>query len=309
MTIHRTVLLNESIEALNLKNGSVVVDATLGGGGHSREILKKIGPNGILIDLDQDEKAIENFRSEFEKDERVILINDNFENIKAQLEDGGISKVDGILADLGFSSDQLEDNERGISFQTDASLDMRLDQRNELTAEKIVNGYPQEELKRILKEFGDEKYAGKIAKAICDQRKKGEIRKTSELVSIIEKAVPVEYRRGKIHFATRTFQAIRIETNRELEVLKKMIHDGLGLLSEKGRMAIITFHSGEDRIVKQLFREYARGCICPPNLPICRCGKREMVKLVNRKPIVPSEKEVADNPRARSAKLRVVEKV
>lgn len=302
-------MLNESIEALNLKNGSVVVDATLGGGGHSREILKKIGPNGILIDLDQDEKAIENFRSEFEKDERVILINDNFENIKAQLEDGGISKVDGILADLGFSSDQLEDNERGISFQTDASLDMRLDQRNELTAEKIVNGYPQEELKRILKEFGDEKYAGKIAKAICDQRKKGEIRKTSELVSIIEKAVPVEYRRGKIHFATRTFQAIRIETNRELEVLKKMIHDGLGLLSEKGRMAIITFHSGEDRIVKQLFREYARGCICPPNLPICRCGKREMVKLVNRKPIVPSEKEVADNPRARSAKLRVVEKV
>lgn len=322
MSIHKTVLLEEAVEMLDLKEGSVVVDATLGAGGHTREILKRIGDEGILIGFDQDISALENFtefpisnfqfpsNSEFSifKIKNQYLVNSNFENLADVLKILGIEKVDAILADLGFSSDQLEDQERGISFQKDSPLDMRLDRGNELTAEKIVNEYSEEELKGIIKEFGDERYAGKIARNICLERKKKEIKTTKELVSIIERSVPGEYRRGKLHFATRTFQALRIETNRELEVLKKLIGGGIGILSEKGRMAIITFHSGEDRIVKNLFREYARGCICPPSLPICRCGNKEFVKLVTRKPIEPSEKEVLENPRARSAKLRVVEK-
>ncbi|HBR72071.1 MAG TPA: 16S rRNA (cytosine(1402)-N(4))-methyltransferase [Candidatus Moranbacteria bacterium] len=316
MTIHKSVLLNETVEALNLKNGSVVVDATLGGGGHSREILKRILPDGKLIAFDQDEKAIENFQKKIDADEqlkkqaeKIILINENFENIKESLERIGISSVNGITADLGISSDQLDDSTLGISFRIDAPLDMRMDRKRELTAERVVNEYSEENLKKILLEFGDEKYANRIAGKICKEREIKKITRTLEVVSIIEKAVPAAYRYGKINCATKTFQALRIEVNNELGVLRKIISDGVDLLASGGRLAIITFHSGEDRIVKNVFREYARGCICPPEFPICQCGKKEIAKIITRKPIEPGGEEVENNPRARSGKLRVLEKI
>ncbi|KKT88035.1 MAG: Ribosomal RNA small subunit methyltransferase H, partial [Candidatus Moranbacteria bacterium GW2011_GWC2_45_10] len=261
MTVHKSVLLKETVEALNLKNGSIAVDATLGGGGHGLEILKRISPDGKLIAFDQDERAVEAFRkrvsddAELKKNEKgIFLINENFEKIKDSLEFLKIEKVDAITADLGISSDQLEDAEIGISFRIDAPLDMRLDRKRELTASKVVNGYSEAELARVFREFGDEKYAGRIARKICEARKEKVIERTLELVSIIESAVPAIYKRGKIHPATKVFQALRIEVNNELGVLKKIIADGIGLLSPKGRLAIITFHSGEDRIVKNLFR-------------------------------------------------------
>lgn len=316
MTIHKSVLLKETVDALNLKNGSVVVDATLGGGGHSSEILERILPDGKLIAFDQDKRAIDNFRKKIdsekrlkEVEDRIILINENFEKIKESLENLKISKVNGITADLGISSDQLDDVEIGISFRFDAPLDMRLDRKREVTAEQVVNTYSEEDLVKILQEFGDEKYARRIAKKICDERKKGNIKRTLELVSIIERAVPAAYRHGKINCATKTFQALRIEVNNELGVLKKIISDGVDLLAPGGRLAIITFHSGEDRIVKNLFREYARGCVCPPELPICRCGQKEIARIITRKPIEPSEEEIEGNPRARSGKLRILEKI
>jgi len=322
-SIHKSVLLKEAVESLNLKNGSVVVDATLGGGGHSREILKKIGKKGILIAMDQDMRAVENFMefpisnlqfpNNFQipifKIENVYLVNSNFDKLADVLKILKIEKVDAIMADLGISSDQLEDVEMGLSFQFDAPLDMRLDRKRELTAEKIVNGYPEEELVGILREFGDERYAGSIAKRICDGRKDGPIKTTKELVSIIGKSVPAAYRHGKVNFATKTFQALRIEVNGELDVLKKIVSNGIDLLSSGGRLAIITFHSGEDRIVKNSFREYARGCICPPEFPVCKCGKKEIAKIITKKPIEPSEEEIGENPRSRSAKLRVLEKI
>lgn len=316
MTIHKSVLLQETVDALNLKNGSVVVDATLGGGGHAREILKKILPQGKLIALDQDEKAIEVFKREVALDQdlksstdKIILINENFEKIASSLQALAIAKVDAITADLGISSDQLEDPIIGISFKLDVPLDMRLDRKRELTARQVINEYSEIELLKIFREFGDERYAGRIAKKICEERKIQPIERTGELVSLIESVVPAIYKRGKIHCATKVFQALRIAVNNELEVLKKIIADGIELLSSQGRLAIITFHSGEDRIVKNLFREYARGCVCPPELPICRCGKKEIVKLITRKPLVASAAEINENPRSRSAKLRVIEKI
>jgi len=314
--IHKTVLLQEAVENLKLKPGMIVVDVTLGAGGHSLEILKKISKGGVLVVFDQDENAIIEFKKKIEKDENlkvnrenIILINENFENIKESLANFGISRVDAILADLGISSDQLEDEEMGLSFKIDSRLDMRLDRKGDLTAEQVINSYSEDDLKRILQEFGDEKYAGKIARRICQAREEKKIERTTELVSIIEKAVPAFYRRGKINCATKTFQALRIEVNRELDVLRKIIVDGIELLSANGRMAIITFHSGEDRIVKNIFREYARGCICPPEFPVCRCDEKEIVKIITRKPICPGEKETRENSRSRSAKLRVIEKI
>lgn len=315
LTVHKSVLLKETIDALNLKNGDIVVDATLGGGGHSIEILKNILPNGKLIAFDQDEKAIEEFKKKIEDDRflkesenNIILINENFENIQEELKSLDIHKVNSITADLGVSSDQLDDQEIGLSFRSDSPLDMRLSRKGTLNAWKVLNFYSEEELKKIFQDFGDERYSGRIARVICEKRKKQKISSTKELVSIIEGSVPAVYKRGKIHFATKVFQALRIEVNKELDVLKKIVEDGINLLSENGRMAIITFHSGEDRIVKNLFREYARGCICPPTLPLCRCGKKEIVKIVTRKPIKPSEEEIVKNPRSRSAKLRIIEK-
>jgi len=308
MTIHKTVLLDETIEALNLKLGMIVVDATLGGGGHSLRIIEKIGDAGTLIAVDQDIQAINKF-SEIKKAENIYLINENFANLKNILAVLKIEKVDAILADLGISSDQLEDAKRGISFQKDSPLDMRMDQTSGITASEVLNTYDEKELERILKELADEKYAHSIAKNIVARRKEKPITWTSELVEIIEHSVPSIYKRKKIHYATKTFQALRIEVNRELESLDSFLSQAIEVLKPNGRLAIITFHSGEDSLVKYAFRENARGCICPPEFPVCQCHNKPDVRLINRKPIVPSDSEIENNHRARSAKLRVIEKI
>ncbi|MFA7319348.1 MAG: 16S rRNA (cytosine(1402)-N(4))-methyltransferase RsmH [Parcubacteria group bacterium] len=306
MTIHKPVLLNETIESLNLKPDAIVVDATLGGGGHSCEILKII-KNGKLIGIDADIKAIENFRKENKQDERIILVNDNFANLENILADLKIEKVDAILADLGWSSDQLVG--KGMSFMQEEELDMRLDAQQESTAKKIVNEYPQAELQRLIKNYGEERFATSIARKIVAARKDKEIVTTKELAEIIGTAVPSVYKHGKINPATRTFQAIRIEVNHELENLEKFLPIAIQALDPKGRLAVIAFHSLEDRIIKDIFRRNARGCICPPTFPQCVCGESPVVLVITKKPIVASDGEIGDNPRARSAKLRVCEKI
>lgn len=309
MRIHKAVLLGEAIENLNLEEGAVVVDATLGAGGHSREILKRIGENGKLIAIDQDRGAIEDFRKSIGDDLRVSLVKDNFSNLDSILDELGLDYVDAILADLGFSSDQMDDGERGMSFQKEAVLDMRLDQEQELTARKIVNEYSQESLEKIISEYGEERFAKNIARKIIEHRGECLIKKTSELVEIIREAIPEKFQHGKTNPATKTFQALRIAVNQELEVLEKFVPMAIERLNSGGRIAIITFHSLEDRIVKNIFRENARGCICPPNFPKCACDHFAKIEIINLKPIVPSDLEIQENPRSRSAKLRVGEKI
>ncbi len=316
MTIHKTVLLKEAVDALNLKPGMIVVDATLGGGGHSSEVLRKIGKNGKLIAFDQDLDAIERFREkikagigELSEKKSIELFQDNFSSIKDRLASIGITSVDAIVADLGISSDQLADEDRGMSFQVDAPLDMRMDKTKGLTAAEVVNTYSQEEIEKVLQELGDEKYANSIARAIVSARKTSPITRTLELVDLIGYAVPGIYKRKKIHHATRSFQALRMEVNREIETLNSFLIQAIEVLKPGGRLSVITFHSGEDVIVKNVLRENARGCICPPEFPVCRCDQKEIIKLITRKPILPSAKEISENPRARSAKMRVAEKI
>lgn len=310
MIIHKSVLLKESIELLKLKPGMTVVDATLGGGGHSREILKKIGLRGKLVAIDQDEKAIENFKRYLKPEAgNIFLAKDNFSNLEKILGGQGIKSVDGILADLGYSSAQMEDGSYGLSFLKNAELDMKLDKSLQLTAEEIINKYSEKNLEKILRDYGEEKFAKNIVKKIIECRKTKPIEKTAELAEIIKSAVPEKYKRAKINPATKTFQALRIEVNQELENLKKFIPQAIEALSPGGRLAIISFHSLEDRMVKNIFRENARGCICPPDFPQCRCGNKPKIKIITRKPLVPGEEEVENNPRARSAKLRVCEKM
>ncbi len=336
MSVHKPVLLKESIDLLQLKSGMTVVDATLGGGGHSLEILKKILPDGKLIAIDQDNQAIKRFEDNLRdlklspKKENVILADDNFARLKNILEHLKIKKVGAAIADLGISSDQLENAGRGFSFMKNGPLDMRMDLRNKLTAFEIVNSYAEKDLARIIRDYGEEKYAGKIARAIREEREKkgkrggkGEekrrgkeegrgvrgIETVKELVEIISQAVPEKYKHRKINFATRTFQALRIEVNSELENLKKFLSEAVEVLENGGRLAVISFHSGEDRIVKNFFRENARGCVCPSNFPVCVCRNVRNLKIITKKPIVPSEEEIKDNPRARSAKLRIAEKL
>ena len=325
MTIHKTVLLKETIDALNLKPGMIVVDATLGGGGHSLEVLKKIGKTGKLIAFDRDQDAIDRFKRKIsaiggpafgwevgsveKSDENIKLFHDNYSTLKDRLTSVNIFSVDAILADLGISSDQLADQERGISFQFDAPLDMRMDLTKGITAAEVVNTYGEQDLIRILKEFGDEQYAHSIVRNIIVQRSIKPLTRTIELVELIERSVPPTYKRKKLHCATKTFQALRIEVNQELETLGLFLSQAVEMLKPGARLAIITFHSGEDALVKYALRENARGCICPPEFPVCRCQKTPLVNLITRKPIVPSDKEVLENPRARSAKLRVAEKV
>ena len=314
-TRHKTVLLEEAVDNLNLKNGSVVVDATLGGGGHSLRILRKILPNGKLIAIDRDEAAIERFKEKIAKEnldikkENLILVNDNFANVKNILADLDVENADAVLADFGLSSDQLDDNERGFSFNSDSRLDMRMDRNQELSAYEVVNNYSEEELRKIIREFGEEKFAGRIAKNIVEARKNKKIEKVSELVEIILASVPEKFKHQKIHPATRTMQAIRIEVNQELESIEKFVRNATEILSLGGRLAVISFHSGEDRLVKNIFRDLAIACVCPPEFPVCRCGRKAQIKIISKKPIVASEEEVKENPRARSAKMRVAEKV
>lgn len=310
MAEHKPVLLHEAVNNLNIKKDSIIVDATLGGGGHSREILQRIGGEGILIGIDVDEAAIENFKKHLKSEGgNVILAKDNFTNLKHILGGQGIKSVDAILADLGYSSLQLEDASYGMSFLQDAPLDMRLDINNELTAGKIVNEYALKDLERILREFGEEKSAKQIARAIGEFRKVAEIKTTQELADIVRQAIPKKFQQGKVHPATKTFQALRIRVNQELENLKNFIPQAIEVLKPGGRLAVISFHSLEDRIVKNIFRENARGCICPPDLPRCACGRKPKLKIITKKPIVPEEKEITDNPRSRSAKLRICEKI
>lgn len=317
--LHVPVLLQEAVDGLLIQPGDVVVDATLGGGGHTREILKRVLPNGKVIALDADKSAIDHFREAAQSDKflvgaiaekSLILVHKNYSLLGEVLEDVGIEMVDAILADLGFSSDQIETGERGFSFLKGGALDMRLDQETELTAEKIVNTFSFEEIERILREYGDESESRRITKAIVTAREKKPLTTTDELSKIIEDAYPKGKRyRLKIHPATKTFQAIRIAVNQEFEHLKKFLGQATERLRASRRLAVITFHSGEDRIVQQFFKQQAHGCICPPGFPICRCGQKPILKILTKKPITPSIQEGKDNPRSRSAKLRIVEKL
>jgi len=310
MSIHKPVLLKECIELLKLKTGMTVVDATLGGGGHSLEINKKIQPHGKLIAIDQDADAINKFRlsSNLEK-ENAYLINDNFACLGKILNSLKINKVDAVVADLGMSSDQLESAERGFSFMKNGPLDMRLDRRQKLTAFEVVNAYPEKELSRIIREFGEEKYARQISANIAAARIAKPVRTTLDLVELISAAVPQRYKREKLHFATRTFQALRMEVNQEIENLEKFLSQAIETLIPGARIAVISFHSGEDRIVKNFFRENARGCVSTPEEIIYGRRGKPILKIITKKPITPCEQEIIDNPRARSAKLRVAEKI
>ena len=302
---HRSVLLKESIEGLDIKPQGIYADCTTGGGGHSLEIEKRLR-GGTLICFDQDKEAIAAAKERL-KEYSPIFVNRNFADIKDAVSGLGISGLDGILMDLGVSSYQLDNRERGFSYHDDAPLDMRMSGSGE-SARDVVNEYDEESLVRILQLYGEEKYARSIVKGIVRQRAVSPVETTAQLAEIIRNNVPAKVRNEK-NPCRKTFQAIRIEVNRELEVLEKGIADGFDLLNVGGRMAIITFHSLEDRIVKNAFREYCTGCTCPPEFPVCVCGRTPRAVLVNKKPIAASQEELEENPRSRSAKLRVLEKV
>ncbi|MDP4177032.1 MAG: 16S rRNA (cytosine(1402)-N(4))-methyltransferase RsmH [Bacillota bacterium] len=306
---HISVLLNESIKALNIKENGVYVDCTLGGAGHSIEILKTLSNAGMLIGIDQDINAINAAKEKLKDFSNVVYVHNNFKNISSILESLNIKKVDGILMDLGVSSYQLDEGERGFSYMKDAPLDMRMNRDNDFSAYNVVNDYSEEELYRVIHEYGEEKFAKRIANFIVNKRESKHIESTFELVEIIKSAIPAKMRREGPHPAKRTFQAIRIEVNGELTILKKAIEDCISSLNEKGRIAIITFHSLEDRIVKNEFRKMENPCTCPKEFPICICNKKPIVKVISRKPIDPSENEIESNPRSRSAKLRIAEKI
>ena len=306
---HVSVLLDECIEGLNIKPDGIYVDGTLGGAGHSSEIVKRL-TTGRLIGIDRDPIALKAAGERLAPwADRVTLVHSNFCEIASVLEQLGISGVDGILLDLGVSSPQLDDGARGFSYMADAPLDMRMNNQDALNADTVVNTWPYEELKRILYDYGEERYTPKIAAAICARREQAPIRTTLELVDVIKGAMPASALREKQHPAKRSFQAIRIAVNDELGSVEKVMRDAIPCLNPGGRLAIITFHSLEDRIVKNGMAEAAKGCTCPPNFPVCVCGKKPKVKLVSRKPIVSGEEELERNPRARSAKLRVCEKL
>ena len=306
---HRSVLLDECIEGLDIKPDGIYLDGTAGGGGHSYEIASRLS-NGKLIAIDRDSAAIKAAGEKLAPlGERAMVVKSNYSDLKAVCRDLGIEGIDGLLLDLGVSSYQLDTAERGFSYNADAPLDMRMDSSNPFSAYNVVNEYSEQELKRVIYEYGEERFAPRIAAAIVRERQKAPIETTGELVSIIKGAMPAAAKEGGHHPAKRTFQAIRIEVNGELDIIAPTIRDAVSLMNKGGRIAIITFHSLEDRIVKQTFAELASGCTCPKNFPVCVCGNKPRVKLISKKPILPSEKELEENPRSRSAKLRVAEKL
>jgi 16S rRNA (cytosine1402-N4)-methyltransferase len=307
---HVSVLLGETIENLNIKANGIYVDGTLGGGGHSSQICESLGSEGILIGIDQDQDALHAAKKRLEKYEnKKIFVHNNFSNIKNVLSELNMNGVDGLVLDLGVSSYQLDESSRGFSYMQDAPLDMRMDRTKNFTASDIVNGYSEEELTRIIKIYGEERWAKRIAQFIVKERSEKSIDTTGKLVEIIKKAIPAAARRDGPHPAKRTFQAIRIEVNNELGIIEQTIRDISERLNPGGRICIITFHSLEDRIVKNTFKDLSTACKCPPELPICQCGGKAVLKRITKKPIVPSDKELELNPRSRSAKLRVAEKV
>ena len=306
---HVSVLLQECLDGLAIKPDGVYVDGTLGGAGHSSRIAEKL-TTGRLIGIDRDPVALKAAGERLEPyKDRITLVHSNFCEIAQVLQDLNVSGVDGILLDLGVSSPQLDDAERGFSYMADAPLDMRMNGTDALTAREVVNSWPQEELRRILYTYGEERYAPQIAAAICRRREEKPIETTLELVDVIRSAMPAAALREKQHPAKRSFQAIRIAVNDELGSVEKVMRDAIPLLKPGGRMAVITFHSLEDRIVKTAMADAAKGCTCPPSFPVCVCGKKPQVKLVSRKPITAGDAELTENPRSRSAKLRVCEKL
>ena len=306
---HVSVLLEECIEALNIKPDGIYVDGTLGGAGHSSRIAAKL-TTGRLIGIDRDPVALKAAGERLKPfADRVTLVHSNFDEMDTVLKDLDISGVDGILMDLGVSSPQLDDGKRGFSYMADAPLDMRMNSEDTLDARQIVNGWSYEELKRILYDYGEERYAPRIAAAICKRREEAPIETTLELVDIIRGAMPAAALREKQHPAKRSFQAIRIAVNDELGSVERVMKRAVPCLNPGGRLAVITFHSLEDRIVKNAMAEAAKGCICPREFPVCVCGRKPQVKIITRKPITSTEEELAVNPRARSAKLRVCEKL
>lgn len=307
---HQSVLLQETLDNLNIRPNGIYVDGTLGGAGHSLEICKRLGESGRLIGIDQDEDAICAAKERLaDYQDRVTIVRDNYQNFKGILDELNIKTVDGILLDLGVSSYQLDNADRGFTYRVDAPLDMRMDKRQEKTAKDIVNTYSEKELTRILWEYGEERYAKNIACHIVRYRDKKKIETTEELNDIIRGSIPAKVRNAQGHPSKQTFQAIRIELNRELEVLTDSIDRMIHSLNHEGRLCIITFHSLEDRIVKNAFRKNENPCICPPNFPVCTCGKKSLGQVVTRKPIVPKDEELKENPRAKSSKLRVFERI
>ena len=306
---HTSVLLEETIANLKIKPDGTYVDGTLGGAGHASEVCKRLSATGRFIGIDQDDAAIaaagERLR---EFGERVTIIRSNYCNMVSRLQERGILGVDGILLDLGVSSYQLDTAERGFTYRGDAPLDMRMDQRAELSAYDVVNGYSEEQLVRILRDYGEERFARNIARNICTARQEEPIRTTGELTEIIKRSIPAKIRATGGHPAKRTFQAIRIEVNQELTVLEESLDGMIDLLNDGGRLCVITFHSLEDRIVKNIFRKNEHPCTCPPDFPVCVCGKKSKGTVITRKPILPGEEEMTVNPRSKSAKLRVFER-
>ena len=306
---HKSVLLNETIDALQIKPDGIYVDGTLGGGGHSYEICKRLSDKGRLIGIDQDAAAIEAATERLgEFKDRVTIIRSNYCEMKRQLNSIGVTAVDGIILDLGVSSYQLDTAERGFTYREDVPLDMRMDQRQARTAKDIVNEYSEMELYRIIRDYGEDKFAKNIAKHIVQARQEKPLETTGELIQAIKAAIPMKVRAVGGHPAKKTFQAIRIELNNELGVLKDSLDDMVDLLNDKGRLCIITFHSLEDRIVKNHFRTSENPCICPKEFPVCVCGRISKGKVITRKPILPGEEELEENSRSKSAKLRVFER-
>lgn len=307
---HKSVLLEETIEALRIKEDGIYLDGTLGGGGHAYEVCKRLGEKGRFIGIDQDADAIKAAGKRLEEfGDKVTIIRNNYCNAKAALEEIGITKVDGIVLDLGVSSYQLDTVERGFTYKYDTALDMRMDQRQSLTAKDIVNEYSEQDLYRIIRDYGEDQFAKNIAKHIVAARAKKTIETTFELNELIKAAIPAKLRATGGHPSKRTFQAIRIECNHELEVLRESLDDMIDMLNQGGRLCIITFHSLEDRIVKTIYREKENPCTCPPEFPVCICGKVPYGKATPRKAILPSSEELEENSRSKSAKLRVFERI
>ena len=305
---HKSVLLKETIDGLKVKPDGVYVDGTLGGAGHALEVCKKLSAKGRFIGIDQDQDAIVAASERLAACEQAMIIRSNYCYMVEELRARGITKVDGILLDLGVSSYQLDNEERGFTYRTDAPLDMRMDQRQSQTAGDIVNGYEERELYRIIRDYGEDKFAKNIAKHIVAARQNGPIETTGQLTEIIRRAIPMKMQASGGHPAKRTFQAIRIELNRELDVLRDSLDGMIDLLDDGGRLCIITFHSLEDRIVKTIFRKNENPCTCPPEFPACVCGKKPKGRVITRKPILPGEEEMEENPRSKSAKLRIFER-
>lgn len=308
--LHTPVLAEETLSILRPRRGGVIVDATVGGGGHAEALLEAVGPGGVLVGIDRDEKTLDRASRRLERfGDRFVALRGDFRDLTALLRTRGVGAVDAVLADLGVSSIQLDDPERGFSFRLDGPLDMRMDRRSGPTAAELLATAPEQELERILSRYGEEKRARPLARAIVAERRKRPLERTTQLAALVERVLGSQARRFRIHPATRTFQALRIAVNREWEGLDRFVTDAVALLRRGGRIALISFHSLEDRVVKRTLRSLAERCVCPPALPVCGCGRENLVRILTPRPVRPSREETAANPRSRSARLRAAERL